>query len=79
MNFLYMTLSSLSQKHACGLQNLTVEAGMQRERDQVQFLTFKLAGYLRNDSQPQETAEHCLLFQEAAWETSQGLQAIGAT
>ena len=35
MNVLYMTLSSLSQKHAYGLQNLTVVAGMQRERDKV--------------------------------------------
>lgn len=58
MNLLYVIISPLSQKQACCLENQTVVAGMQRERDKVQCLTSKLASYLRNNSQHQETAEH---------------------
>lgn len=53
-----MLISPLCQKQAYCLENQTVVAGMQRERDKVQFLTSKLASYLRNNSQHQETAEH---------------------
>lgn len=79
MNLLCVIISPLSQKQAYCLENQTVVAGMQRERDKVQCLTSKLASYLRNNSTRRLPNTLSLLFQEAAWETSQGLQAVGAT
>lgn len=79
MNLLCVIISPLSQKQAYCPENQTVVAGMQRERDKVQCLTSKLASYLRNNSTRRRPNTLRLLFQEAAWETSQGLQAVGAT